>query len=193
MAGGTRSARLTLGSLALVLALSGCAGRSWQFWKASAPETPPAPAVTATEPPASATPSVATARPVLTSETTTAAATGASFVELPALADVRFRAGLVTVVRAHAGTLDTVVRWLKENPAAQIQIEGHTDDLGTPGENLAIGQRRAASAMSYLVARGVGAERVSTVSYGSDRPVCAEKTDACRARNRRVHFLVTPH
>jgi peptidoglycan-associated lipoprotein len=189
MAGGTRFARLTFGSLAIALALTGCAGRSWQFWKSSSTEAPPtATQVAATPEPGS--PPVPTARPLSASETTTAAPTGNGFVDLPAIADVRFRAGLVTVGRADAGTLDGVVRWLKGNPAAQIQIEGHTDDLGTPVENLAVGQKRAASAMSYLISKGVGAERISIVSYGSDRPVCAEKTDACRAKNRRVHFLV---
>ena len=193
MAGGTRSARLTVGSLAIVLALTGCAGRSWQFWKSSPTEAPTtATQVAAAQEPGSppAISSVPTARPALPSEIATAAPAGDGFVDLPAIADVRFRAGLVTVGRADAGTLDGVVRWLKENPAAQIQIEGHTDDLGTPVENVAVGQKRAASAMSYLISKGVGAERISIVSYGSDRPVCAEKTDACRARNRRVHFLV---
>lgn len=190
MAGATRSARLTLGSFAVVLALTGCAGRSWQFWKSTTTESSatPAPPVATSEPAAPAPVSVPTARPATASEVATAAADG--FVEVPALADVRFRAGVVTITRADRATLDAIVRWLTQNPAAQVQIEGHTDDLGTPVENLAVGQKRAASTMSYLVSRGVSTERIAIVSYGSDRPVCVEKTDACRARNRRVHFLV---
>jgi peptidoglycan-associated lipoprotein len=191
MAGGTRSARLTFGSLAIVLALAGCTSRSWQFWKSSSTEAPTTATQTAApEQPAPASPNVPTARLVLASETPTADPRGHGFVDLPAIADVRFRAGLVTVGKADTATLDGIVRWLQENPAAQIQIEGHTDDLGAPVDNLAVGQKRAASAMRYLISKGVGAERITIVSYGSDRPLCAEKTDACRARNRRVHFLV---
>ncbi len=191
MAGGTRSARLTFGSLAIVLALAGCAGRSWQFWKSSSTEAPTTATQTAVpEQPAPASPNVPTARLVLASETPTADPRAHGFVDLPAIADVRFRPGLVTVGKADTGTLDGIVRWLQDNPAAQIQIEGHTDDLGAPVDNLAVGQKRAASAMRYLISKGVGAERITIVSYGSDRPLCAEKTDACRARNRRVHFLV---
>jgi len=129
-------------------------------------------------------------RPAAESTTASLAPTAAGFVEMPALADVRFRPGLVTVGKTDAATLDVVVRWLKDNPAGQVRIEGHTDDLGAPGANLAVGQKRAASVMSYLVSKGVKAERISIISYGSDRPVCAEKTDGCRAKNRRVHFLV---
>jgi peptidoglycan-associated lipoprotein len=196
MGGGTRFARLTFGSFAVVLALSGCAGRSWQFWKSSSTEAPPTTptqvAATETTTPAPASPSVPTAHPAPAAETTTAALapTAAGFVELPAVTDVRFRPGLMTVGKIDAGTLDVLVRWLKDNPAAQVRIEGHTDDLGTPGENLAVGQKRATSVMSYLVSQGVSVQRISIISYGSDRPLCAEKTEVCRAKNRRVHFLV---
>jgi peptidoglycan-associated lipoprotein len=188
MGGATRFARLTFGSLAIALALTGCAGRSWQFWKSSSTEAPPTAGETAT--PASVTPGVPTAHPAPETTTAALAPTAAGFVELPTLADVRFRPGLVTVGKTDAATLDVVVRWLKDNPAGQVKIEGHTDDLGTPGENLATGQKRAASVMGYLISKGVNAERISTISYGSDRPVCAERTDVCRAKNRRVHFLV---
>jgi len=96
----------------------------------------------------------------------------------------------VTVGKADAKALDGVVRWLKENPGSLVRIEGHSDDLGTPVENQAVGQKRAASVMQYLISKGLDSQRIAIVSYGSDRPVCAEKTDACRAKNRRAHFLV---
>ena len=99
------------------------------------------------------------------------------FVELPQLADVRFRPGLVTVGPADATVLDAVVRWLKENPGAQVMIEGHTDDHGSRSDNLAVGQKRAASVMNYLVAKGLRAGARLDRRYGADRPVCAEKTD----------------
>ena len=199
MTAGTKAARLIIGPLAIVLVLGGCAGRSWKFWESKAipppaekpiqvaagedPAQTPAPASTPA-PTVAATP---TDQPVMASTTPSAR----SFVEMPTLGDVHFRAGLVTVGKTDGKALDSVARWLKDNPSATVRIEGHTDDLGSPVENLAVGQKRAASAMKYLIDKGVGADRISIVSYGSDRPVCTDKNDTCRARNRRVHFLVS--
>lgn len=188
-----RSTLLTAGSLALATVLAGCAGSSWQFWKTSAStETPREPAVARATPARTATPaapSVATAMPASTASDPSSN----GFAELPGLADVRFRPGLVTVGKADAQVLDAVARWLKENPGALVRIEGHSDDLGTPVANLAVGEQRAVSVMKYLVAKGLEPGRVSVVSYGSDRPVCVDKTSACRAKNRRAHFLVRQH
>jgi peptidoglycan-associated lipoprotein len=185
MRGGSKSALLTAGSLAIVIALTGCAGRST---KTSSTPASTEPAV-ATATPATATPSVPTAMPLTKAETTSTPSTN-GFVAVPELADVRFRAGLVTVGKADAATLDTVVRWLKDNPGAEVRIEGHTDDRGNRAENIAVGEKRAMSVMKYLVAKGLDPQRISIVSYGSERPVCAEKTETCRAQNRRAHFLV---
>ena len=69
-------------------------------------------------------------------------------------------------------------------------IEGHCDERGTDAYNLALGDRRASSAMNYLVSRGVRATRITTLSYGEERPVCREHTEMCWAKNRRSHFLV---
>ena len=109
---------------------------------------------------------------------------------LPELVAVRFQSGQATVGKGDVKALDSVVRWLKEHPGSVVVIEGHTDDLGTPSENMAIGEKRAASIMRYMVSRGLEPARVSIVSYGSDQPVCAEKTDSCRAKNRRADLLV---
>ena len=194
MAGGTRSARLAFGSIAIVLTLTGCAGRSWQFWKSSpATESTTAAKAAPAEPVAAepTRPIVGTSRPATAPEpVATASPASANFVELPTLPDNHFGMGLVTVGKADAAALDGVVRWLKENPGSLVRIEGHTDDLGTPAENLAVGQKRAAAVMRYLVTKGLDPARISIVSYGSDRPVCAEKTTTCRAHNRRAHFLV---
>ena len=194
MRDGMRSVRLTVGSLAIAVAFSGCAGSSWQFWKTSSSADAPAePAVATTNPAAPTAPApsrVATATPEPNAETTARPALSSDFVELPALADVRFRPGLITVGKADAKALDAVVRWLTENPGAEVRIEGHTDDLGNQASNLAVGEKRAMSVMRYLVSKGLEPHRISIVSYGSARPVCAEKTEICRAKNRRAHFLV---
>jgi peptidoglycan-associated lipoprotein len=112
------------------------------------------------------------------------------FTELATLPEVRFRPGQVTLSRADLPTLERVVRWLKEHPEAEVLIEGHTDDLGTDEGNRIVGEKRAATIMQHLVAKGVEPDRISIVSLGSERPRCGEKTDACRAQNRRARVLV---
>jgi peptidoglycan-associated lipoprotein len=57
---------------------------------------------------------------------------------------------------------------------------------------MAVGERRAKAAMDFLIKAGVSASRIQVVSHGSDQPVCPEKTEACAAKNRRVHFRVKP-
>ncbi|HET7876922.1 MAG TPA: OmpA family protein [Methylomirabilota bacterium] len=107
-----------------------------------------------------------------------------------ALKDVFFNFGKTDVRRADVATLESVAAWLKQNPGWLVLIEGHTDDRGTRQENLAVGERRATWVQNYLVSKGVDESRITVVSYGGDRPTCAETSDLCRARNRRVHFLV---
>ena len=90
-----------------------------------------------------------------------------------------------------ATTLDGDAAWLKTNDLL-ILIEGQCDERGTVEYNLALGDRRARAAMNYLVSLGVRAGRISTVSYGKERPVCTEHNEACWALNRRAHILVKP-
>jgi peptidoglycan-associated lipoprotein len=90
-----------------------------------------------------------------------------------------------------AKTLETDAGWLKTNDML-ILIEGQCDERGTDEYNLALGDRRARATMNYLVAQGVAADRITTVSYGKERPVCTEHTEACWALNRRAHILVKP-
>ncbi|KPJ76818.1 MAG: hypothetical protein AMJ54_10355 [Deltaproteobacteria bacterium SG8_13] len=71
-----------------------------------------------------------------------------------------------------------------------ITIEGHCDERGTNEYNLALGDRRAESAKSFLVDMGIEAYRISTVSYGEERPLCTEQTEECWAKNRRDQFVI---
>jgi peptidoglycan-associated lipoprotein len=82
--------------------------------------------------------------------------------------------------------------WLKANPAAQVQIEGHCDERGTTEYNIALGSRRSESVRDYLVTLGTSADRLSTISYGEEVPVCREQTEECWRQNRRVRFVVQP-
>jgi peptidoglycan-associated lipoprotein len=80
--------------------------------------------------------------------------------------------------------------FLKTYSDVYTTIEGHCDERGTPEYNLALGERRAESAKSFLVDLGIEAYRISTVSYGEERPVCTEQTEDCWAKNRRDDFVI---
>jgi peptidoglycan-associated lipoprotein len=80
---------------------------------------------------------------------------------------------------------------LKAQGRLNMTIEGHCDERGTSEYNLALGERRANSVKSYLSSLGVGADRMRTLSYGSERPVCTEHEESCWSQNRRAHMIVT--
>jgi peptidoglycan-associated lipoprotein len=71
----------------------------------------------------------------------------------------------------------------------KVEIEGHCDDRGTAEYNLALGARRAKSVRDGLIALGINASRLSTVSYGEELPICHDASDQCWARNRRAHIV----
>jgi len=112
------------------------------------------------------------------------------FVEEPALKDVFFDPGHAEIGHQGALIMKSNAGWLIEHATLDVLIEGHSDWKGTADANMAVGERRAMAAKSFLVKAGISESRIQIVSLGSDRPVCAQKTEACAARNRRVHFLV---
>jgi len=77
---------------------------------------------------------------------------------------------------------------LADFPSASIVLEGHCDERGSAEYNLGLGDRRASSAKDFLTQLGVPADRLKTISYGKERPVCTESSEACWQKNRRVHF-----
>ena len=79
---------------------------------------------------------------------------------------------------------------LKKQPNLKIQIEGHCDERGSAEYNLALGERRAKSAMNYLVTLGVPASRLSTISYGKEKPADPGHDEAAWSKNRRAEFVV---
>ena len=87
--------------------------------------------------------------------------------------------------------LKSVSGHLLENTEYKILIEGHCDERGTNEYNLALGEKRALSAKKYLLSFGVSSSRMEVISYGEEKPVCAEKTESCWQKNRRVHFVVS--
>jgi len=79
-----------------------------------------------------------------------------------------------------------------QHPGHLVLIEGHCDARGTTEYNAALGERRARSAMNFLVSQGITAGRIQIVSYGEERPLCHEENERCWARNRCAMFLTKP-
>lgn len=87
-------------------------------------------------------------------------------------------------------TLDRVAAWLDTNPSVTLTIEGHADERGTREYNLALGERRATAARNYLVSLGIASGRLSTVSFGEERPAVLGSNEEAWAQNRRAVFVV---
>ena len=118
-------------------------------------------------------------------------AEAAAAKEASSFVDIRFafdrsdlRPAVSAILRRHAS-------WLKGHPGYVVRIEGHCDERGTAEYNLALGERRAISAMKYLVALGVDKSRITTISYGKERPLDPRHNKKAWAKNRRGHFVVT--
>jgi peptidoglycan-associated lipoprotein len=82
-------------------------------------------------------------------------------------------------------TLDRQAAWLQKYPSVRVSIEGHCDERGTREYNLALGERRASATKDYLVARGVDGGRISTISYGKEKPVALGNDKDSWGQNRR--------
>jgi len=87
------------------------------------------------------------------------------------------------------GRIQKNARYLKDKPAAKIIIEGNTDERGTNEYNMALGERRALSAKKYLVNLGVAAGRISTISYGEEKPLNRGHDELAWSQNRRADFV----
>ena len=86
--------------------------------------------------------------------------------------------------------LQDQVAWLKENSDVTVTIEGHCDERGTREYNLALGEKRAQAVKNYLIGLGINPDRVSTISYGKERPAVVGSNDGAWAQNRRSVTLV---
>lgn len=81
--------------------------------------------------------------------------------------------------------------WLRTHPSVKVRIEGHCDERGTEAYNMALGEHRAATARDYLTTLGVDVSRMTTISYGKERPFATGHDETAWAENRRDHFLAT--
>lgn len=182
-----RSAAAVLSMLALTLLLAGCPKRPAMTAATAPPPVPPA----AVAPPTPA-PAPAPIAPAPVAPPTAAPAPPAPPKEYranDALKQIFFAFDKSDIRPGDAKVLDATAAYLKANPSQLVLIEGHCDERGTAEYNLALGERRAKSAMNYLVSNGIEAGRITTISYGKERPVCSEHAETCWARNRNDTFL----
>jgi peptidoglycan-associated lipoprotein len=86
--------------------------------------------------------------------------------------------------------LDQKVEVLQKIPSIRLRVEGNADDYGSDEYNMVLSQRRAAVVNRYFTERGIDASRIQIVSYGEEKPVCTDRDEGCRSRNRRDEFVV---
>jgi len=110
--------------------------------------------------------------------------------EMP-LADVSYAYDQSAIQDDQRPILQKNAEWMRRWTTTKVSIEGHADARGTNEYNLALGDRRARAVMDYMVSLGIGADRMVVVSKGEEAPLCTEMTEACYARNRRGHFVIT--
>ena len=185
-----RSAATVLPIIALTLLLAGCPKRPAMTAATAPPPVPPAAVAPPT--PAAPAPAPAPVAPTPVAPPTTAPAPPAPPKEYrtnDALKPIYFAFDKSDIRPDDAKILDATAAYLKTNPNQLVLIEGHCDERGTSEYNLALGERRAKSAMNYLVSNGIEAARITTISYGKERPSCSEHNEACWSRNRNGSFL----
>jgi peptidoglycan-associated lipoprotein len=105
------------------------------------------------------------------------------------LKEIRFDFDSYDLTSEARAILQANATWLKANPSANVEIEGHCDERGTTEYNLALGAKRARAALDYLVSLGIPATRIRTTSYGEELPLCKESTENCYEKNRRGRFV----
>ena len=152
-------------------------------------EVAPDPAPTPEEPPRAVADVAAPPPPLTAAASSEERAEPKTFTLNPDLKPVYFEFDRAELRSQDASTLENNAEWIKTHREVFVLIEGHTDERGTDVYNLALGERRAKSAMNYLLSLGVPADRISVVSYGEERPACAEHDEACWRQNRRAIFL----
>ncbi|MDP2645622.1 MAG: peptidoglycan-associated lipoprotein Pal [Desulfobacterales bacterium] len=104
--------------------------------------------------------------------------------------DVYFEFDKSTLVTAAQDVLKKKADFLRKNPNVSVTIEGHCDERGTTEYNLALGERRAQSAKTFLINLGITASRLDTISYGEEKPVDPAHNEGAWSKNRRAHFVI---
>jgi len=187
------------------LALYGCPKRPEVMQAAPAPAGPaaatvPGPAAAPAQP-SPQTAETPVTRPAPPAETPVRPSQAAPSTMAPAAAqpgapgpsplkDVFFDFDKANIRDDQKAALNDNVGWLKGNTGAKLLVEGHCDERGTAEYNLGLGERRAKAVKDYLIAAGVAADRVSTISYGKERPFVLGHDESAWKWNRRGHFVI---
>jgi peptidoglycan-associated lipoprotein len=136
------------------------------------------------------TPPTETAIPGRPGTGTGTGAAGTAAAGVSPLKDVFFEYDKAVVNADQRAALNDNVNWLKANSRAKIVIEGHCDERGTAEYNLGLGDRRSKALRDYLVASGIAADRIGTISYGKERPFVIGHDENAWKMNRRGHFAI---
>ncbi|ACM19458.1 peptidoglycan-binding outer membrane lipoprotein Pal, OmpA family [Geotalea daltonii FRC-32] len=176
------------------LLCGGCAKK--EMVKAEEATVPPVttekPAVT---PPAKPAPSeTVKEQPIQEAPTTTAESTvkeqAPTVIAATELEKVLFDFDSFVLSPAARDTLSKNAQWLEKNKQVKVQIEGHCDERGSDEYNLALGEKRAKSAVNYLVTLGIPASQLSVISFGKEKPADPGHDEAAWAQNRRAEFVI---
>jgi len=103
--------------------------------------------------------------------------------------DIFFEYDSYDITGQYTAVLQQDARFLQQHPSIKFTIEGHCDERGSTEYNLALGDNRAQATRNALVAMGISASRIKTISLGKEKPFCTESTEACWQQNRRAHFV----
>ncbi len=182
--------------LALLLLTAGCAKNVAKV----TPPSPPSPVVAANPAHGNRTPAATPSSTVASNRAASDmpdANTRARIQELlNRIQDVYFdynrdnlRPDALAALKSDAHTLSEIIQ---QYPKFHLIVEGYCDDRGSESYNLALGDRRAKEAKEYLVDLGLPGNQLQTVSYGKERPVCTDDTEACWQKNRRAHITQQP-
>jgi peptidoglycan-associated lipoprotein len=107
------------------------------------------------------------------------------------LEDVFFETDSYEIPQEYRDSLARNASWLQRYPSIRIMVEGHCDERNTREYNLALGERRAYAVRDYLIFLGIEADRISTISYGEERPFALGSDESAWRLNRRAHFRIT--
>lgn len=111
---------------------------------------------------------------------------GGGFSGTPLLKAIGFELDRYDLRKEARDTLGRNAEVLRKNPGWRVLVEGHCDERGTTGYNLALGQKRAQAVREYYLLLGLSGDRIATISYGEEKPACLESTEDCWADNRRA-------